>query len=87
MAGSAATSTRGTRFPSQRNHFPIITNNGVEFEVGEDVRHLAAGEIWEINNRDYHAVRNTSDNARVHMIIDYVVPGEQIADPEGLLVA
>lgn len=72
---------------SHRNHLAIITNSGVEFEVAEEIRHLAAGEIWEINNREEHAVRNTSDHARVHMIIDYVVPGERIEDPEGLLIA
>lgn len=72
---------------SHRNHVPIITNPRVEFEVGEDVRHLAAGEIWEINNRDYHAVRNTSDFARVHLIVDYVVPGERIEDPAGVIFA
>jgi hypothetical protein len=72
---------------SHRNHLAIITNSGVEFEVADDVRHLPAGEIWEINNREWHAVRNTSDYARVHMIVDYVVPGEKIEDPEGLCIA
>jgi len=70
---------------SHRVHVAIITNPRVEFEVAEEVRHLAAGEIWEINNREEHAVRNTSDFARVHLIVDYVVPGERIEDPEGLL--
>ena len=72
---------------SHRNHIPIITNSGVEFEVAEEVRHLAAGEIWEINNREEHAVRNTSDFERVHLIIDYVVPGEKIEDPDGTIIA
>jgi hypothetical protein len=72
---------------SHRNHLAIITNQGVEFEVAEEVRHLPAGEIWEINNREEHAVRNTSDDARIHMILDYVLPGERIEDPEGLCIA
>ena len=84
---SGHTDQGNTLAKSHRNHLPIITNRGVEFEVGEDVRHLAAGEIWEINNRDYHAVRNTSDHARVHLIVDYVVPGERIEDPDGPLIA
>jgi hypothetical protein len=52
------------------------------------MRHFAPGEIWEINNRKYHAVRNLGEEARVHLILDYVVPGEEIQDPtEGLVVA
>lgn len=77
----------GTLLRSHRNHLAIVTNEQVEFEVGEDVRHLAPGEIWEINNREEHAVRNKSDQARIHMILDYVVPGEQINDPEGPCIA
>lgn len=72
---------------SHRNHVAIVTNAGVEFEVADDVRHLAAGEIWEINNRKLHGVRNTSDHARIHMILDYVVPGERIDDPDGVVIA
>lgn len=72
---------------SHRNHLAIITNDRVEFEVEEEVRHLAAGEIWEINNRQHHGVRNTSDYARVHLILDYVVPGERIDDPDGPVIA
>lgn len=72
---------------SHRYHVAIVTNPGVEFEVGEDVEHFAAGAIWEINNRELHAVRNTSDEARVHLILDYVVPGETVDDPEGVVTA
>jgi quercetin dioxygenase-like cupin family protein len=70
---------------SHRNHLAIITEESVEFEVGEEVRHLAPGEIWEINNRDGHAVRNNSPRPRIHMILDYVVPGERIEDPGGVI--
>jgi hypothetical protein len=72
---------------AHRNHLAIVTNNSVEFEVADQVRHLAPGEIWEINNREFHAVRNKSDQARIHMILDYVVPGETIEDPEGVYIA
>jgi hypothetical protein len=72
---------------SHRNHLAIITNPSVEFEVAEEVRHLPAGEIWEINNRELHGVRNTSDHGRIHMILDYVVPGERIEDPNGICIA
>lgn len=79
---------RGETFiKSHRNHVAIVTNKGVEFEIAEQVRHLPAGEIWEINNRELHAVRNTGDDSRIHLILDYVVPGERIDDPEGVFVA
>ena len=72
---------------AHRYHVPIRTNEGVEFKIAEELRHLAAGEIWEVNNRRVHAVRNLSDDPRIHLIIDYVVPGEKIPDPEGLCIA
>ena len=73
---------------SHRYHYVIKTNEQVQFGVGSELRHLAAGEVWEINNRLLHGVQNLGDEDRVHLIIDYVVPGEEILDPqEGLLVA
>lgn len=73
---------------SHRCHLAVKTNNLVDFQVGDEVKQLAAGEIWEINNRETHAVRNKSSEPRVHIIIDYVVPGEKIMDPEdGLIFA
>lgn len=72
---------------SHRYHLALNTNKLVEFEVDGQVRHFGAGEIWEINNRQTHAVRNRSEEGRVHMILDYVVPGEKIQDPTGLLIA
>lgn len=73
---------------SHRNHVAISTNKLVEFWIEGETRHLPPGEIWEINNRKKHAVRNLSNEARVHLILDYVVPGEQIQDvEEGLVTA
>lgn len=72
---------------AHRVHVPVRTNPGAEFGVAGHVRHLPAGEAWEINNRKPHAVRNNSDEARVHLILDFVVPGERIDDPEGVLQA
>jgi quercetin dioxygenase-like cupin family protein len=72
---------------SHRYHVAIVTNPGVEFEVDEKVRYFEAGAIWEINNRQIHTVRNTSDEARIHLILDYVVPGEKVDDPEGEIIA
>ena len=72
---------------AHRYHVPIKTDKGVDFKIADEVRNLAAGEIWEINNRRVHAVRNQSDSPRIHLIIDYVVPGEKIPDPDGLCIA
>ncbi len=54
-----------------RIHVPIITHDQVMFCVGGEKRHLAAGEIWEINNATVHFVENFSNHARVHMIVDW----------------
>jgi hypothetical protein len=72
---------------SHRYHVALKTNPLVDFFVGGQPNHFAAGEIWEINNRAYHAVRNASTEPRVHLILDYVVPGEKVEDPDGLVIA
>lgn len=58
---------------ARRIHVPVITNEGVIFTVGGEARALPAGEIWEINNTRAHSVENTSDQDRVHLIVDWVV--------------
>ncbi len=55
----------------RRVHVPIITRPEVAFSVGGENRHLAEGEVWEINNGSVHAVCNDSEQARVHLIIDW----------------
>ena len=72
---------------AHRYHVPITTNPLVDFFIGDRPFHFGVGEIWEINNRARHAVRNASDRGRVHLILDYVVPGEVVEDPEGTVVA
>jgi hypothetical protein len=73
---------------SHRYHLAVTTNPLVEFAIADQMQHFEAGEIWEINNRKLHAVRNLGPDARVHAILDYVVPGEEIQDPaEGLVIA
>ncbi len=72
---------------AHRIHIPVITNPGAEFGIAGHIKHLAAGEAWEINNRKPHAVRNISAEDRVHLILDYVRPGEEVEDPDGLIVA
>jgi hypothetical protein len=72
---------------SHRHHLAVETNPLVEFYIGGQKHHFAAGEVWEINNRAPHEVRNLSDRARIHLIADFVVPGERIDDPKGTIYA
>ncbi|WP_405223295.1 aspartyl/asparaginyl beta-hydroxylase domain-containing protein [Lentisalinibacter sediminis] len=62
---------------SHRVHVPVVTSEAVAFTVGSETLNLPEGEIFEINNRRLHAVRNAGDAARVHLVLDYVLKGEQ----------
>jgi hypothetical protein len=70
-----------------RIHVPVITNEKAWFYVGALKFHMPEGEMWEINNRRTHAVHNGGDAARIHLIMDYVQPGETVFDQEGPLTA
>lgn len=62
---------------SHRVHLPVVTNDDVRFTVGRETRNLREGELYEINNRRMHAVRNDGGTDRVHLILDFVLPGEK----------
>ena len=62
---------------SHRVHLPIITNDDVWFTVGAETINMKEGHLYEINNRRTHSVRNEGKDARVHLIMDYVIPGEK----------
>jgi len=62
---------------SHRVHIPIDTNEKVLFSVGKENRNLKVGEVVEINNRRPHSVKNQGDTDRIHLILDFVLPGEQ----------
>ncbi len=62
---------------SHRVHLPIITNTRVEFTVGDETANMNQGELYEINNRRMHSVINAGATDRVHLILDYVIPGEK----------
>lgn len=70
-----------------RIHLPIRTNPACRFHVGGTSMVMQPGALWEINNRLTHAVENDGDTPRVHLILDYVQPGETILDRDGTLVA
>jgi hypothetical protein len=66
-----------------RIHVPITTNAGVMFCVGGEQRHLASGEIWEINNATVHSVENRGHDERIHLITDWA-PRATIEQREAL---
>ncbi len=57
---------------AKRHHIPIITNNKVWFTIDGEKKHLAEGEIWEIDNTKEHEVQNLGDKDRVHLIVDII---------------
>ena len=69
--------------PSHRIHLPLVTNDGDKYVVGDPTRYLLPGELWEIDNRHRHSVRSNGTEGRVHMIMDFVLPGEKIAGVTG----
>jgi hypothetical protein len=69
---------------AHRVHVPIITNDRVLFNVGQETLCLPEGEIYEINNRRLHSVHNGGDAARIHLILDYVLKGEKCCCGEKL---
>ena len=54
-----------------RTHIPIITNPYVTFYVGNETKQMIEGEVWEINNAQYHSVNNEGLDWRLHLIVDY----------------
>jgi len=62
---------------SFRVHVPVFTNEQVHFFSGQRIFHMAAGEVWSVNNLAPHAVLNLHPQAaRVHLIFD-VFPDRQ----------
>lgn len=62
---------------SHRVHIPLITNEEVAFSVGKETIFMRPGEVIEINNRRPHRVINRGNEDRVHLILDFVLPGEK----------
>ena len=52
-------------------HVPLVTNDKVIFSVNGVERYLVEGEAVEVNNMGVHAVKNGSDEARIHLIFEY----------------
>lgn len=60
-----------------RIHIPIQTHADVGFRVNGHGKPMKEGEVWEINNRRIHEVVNQSPTHRIHMIVDWAIPGER----------
>jgi hypothetical protein len=79
-AGSGIAEHRDMNFSlthSHRVHLPIVTNDQVLFKVGNETAHLREGQLVEINNRRLHSVHNNGPTDRIHLIVDFVLPGER----------
>ena len=75
MLDSAA-DTSYSETHAHRLHVPLISNNRVEFTVGEETLCLPAGEIYEINNVRARRIANASAKPCVHLVLEYVRKGE-----------
>ena len=53
-----------------RIHIPVITNPEVIFYCANEKIHMQAGECWIFNNWRRHRVANSSNEDRVHLVID-----------------
>lgn len=79
-AGCEVTAHRDMNFSlthAHRVHLPLITNSDVLFTVGNETINLPPGHVYEINNRRTHSVQNNGAEDRIHMILDFVLPGEK----------
>lgn len=57
-------------YVARRFHIPIKTNPKVFFKSGDSLKILKPGNLYELNNINYHSVINSSDENRIHLIID-----------------
>ena len=61
---------------SHQVHVPVATNANVALVVDTEAVHLPAGRVVEINNRRERSMRNDGDAASIHLLLDFVLPGE-----------
>jgi hypothetical protein len=79
MAGCGINAHQDLNFSlthSHRVHLPIVSNDRVRFSVGSETINMREGEIYEINNRRVHSVQNDGSADRIHLILDFVLPGQ-----------
>lgn len=57
---------------THRCHIPIMTNDDVDFYLGEETLNMKAGTCYEINNAKLHGVNNRGSTDRIHLLIDII---------------
>jgi hypothetical protein len=57
-----------------RFHLPLQTNEACRFKCGEEITHMAPGELWWFNHQQKHSVVNRG-GSRIHLIMDFAAPG------------
>jgi mannose-6-phosphate isomerase-like protein (cupin superfamily) len=55
-----------------RLHVPVITNDAVDFRVDDRRIDMRPGELWHVDVRFPHQVRNGGSDVRVHLVADVV---------------
>jgi hypothetical protein len=55
----------------RRTHIPIVTNSEVDFYVDSEKFNFAENKAYEFDNTRMHSVHNSSDQKRIHLIIDW----------------
>jgi hypothetical protein len=68
--------TGGALVDSHRTHTPIVTNENIDFRIDGKRCKMDVGEIYEINNQLDHSVHNGGTTDRIHLIVDWNIPGE-----------
>jgi quercetin dioxygenase-like cupin family protein len=53
-----------------RLHVPLITNDAVDFRVADRRIEMRPGELWHVDVRFPHQVRNAGNEVRVHLVAD-----------------
>lgn len=69
----------GLPWGNLRLHVPIVTNPGAIMVIGGDEIHWDAGRLWFGDFNRTHHVRNTGDEARIHLVIDCAVTAGLLA--------
>lgn len=57
-------------FNRVRMHIPVVTRPEVKFHCGDQVVHMAAGEVWLFDNWRRHHVENPTTDERIHFVAD-----------------
>ena len=57
---------------THRCHIPILTNDDVDFYLGDETINMKAGTCYEINNAGLHGVNNRGSSNRIHLLIDII---------------